>query len=426
MLPPDDLPQDSLPPGSLPQDDLPPPPATPPFDLLGGVRVLDLTTSIAGPYATLLLADFGAEVVKLERPGGGDDSRHWGPPFLAGDSLWFLSVNRNKRSVALDSTSAAGRAVFEDLVRAADVVVTNQVPRVQAKLAMDPATLHALKPDLIVATVTGFGLTGARRDAPCYDLIAEGYSGVMDLTGEAEAPPQKIGTPAADLLAGHDLALSVAAALVRKGRTGQGAVVDVSMVESMTRFMTPRLASYLGSGDLPRRSGARDSVIAVYQVFDTADAPLTLGLGNDAIWRRFWGALGEPKRGEAAEHATNAGRRVDRAAIVADIQERLLARPRAEWLALFETHKVPAGPILRLDEIASDPALRERGFLYAMPRDGKPAAAQINTGVHIDGAPNSPRSAPPDLGADADAVLADWLGYDADRRRALRDNGALG
>lgn len=410
----------------LPQDSLPSPPATPPFDLLDRVRVLDLTTSIAGPYATLLLADFGAEVVKLERPGGGDDARHWGPPFLDGDSLWFLSVNRNKRSVALDTTNEAGRAVFEDLVRAADVVVTNQVPRVQTKLAMDPATLQALKPDLIVATVTGFGLTGARRDAPCYDLIAEGYSGVMDLTGEADAPPQKVGTPAADLLAGHDLALTVAAALVRKGRTGQGAVVDVSMVESMTRFMTPRLASYLGSGDLPRRSGARDSVIAVYQVFDTADEPLTLGLGNDAIWRRFWDALGQPARGDAAAHATNAGRRGDRAAIVAEIQDRLLTRSRAEWLALFETHKVPAGPILRLDEIAADAGLRERGFLYALPRDGKPAAAQVNTGVYIDGAPNSPRTAPPDLGADGDAVMLDWLGYDDDRRRAVRDSGALG
>lgn len=409
-----------------PLDDLPAPPAGPPFDLLDGVRVLDLTTSIAGPYATWLLGDYGAEVVKLERPGAGDDARAWGPPFLDGDSLWFLSVNRNKASVALDYAAEAGRAVFDDLVRAADVVVSNQLPRVQAKLGTGPEALTALNPGLIFAAVTGFGLTGGRRDTPCYDLIAEGYSGVMDLTGEADGPPQKVGTPAADLLAGQDLALAVAAALVRKARTGQGAVIDVSLVESMTRFMAPRLSSYLGSGELPRRSGARDSVIAVYQVFETADDPMTLGLGNDAIWTRFWAALGEPERGRAREHASNAGRRADRAAIVAAIQERLRGRPRDHWLALFAEHKVPAGPIQRLDEVATDPGLRERGFLYALPRAGRQAAPQINTGVQVDGRPNAPRTAPPDLGSDVDAVLAGWLGYDAGRIDAVRASGALG
>ncbi len=395
----------------LPVDHLPGPPATQPFDLLEGVRVLDLTTSIAGPYATLLLADYGADVVKLERPGSGDDARAWGPPFLDGDSLWFLSVNRNKRSVAVDYTSPDGRVVFDDLVRAADVVVHNQVPRVQEKLGTDPERLQALNPGLVVAAVTGFGLTGERRDKPCYDLIAEGYSGVMDLTGEPDAPPQKVGTPAADLLAGHDLALAVSAALVRKARTGVGAVIDVSMVESMTRFMTPRLVSYLGSGEVPRRSGARDSVIAIYQVFETADEPMTLGLGNDAIWRRFWAALGEPDRGEAAEHATNADRRRDRAALVADIQARLQHRPRAEWLALFETHKVPAGPISRMDEVAADADLYDRGFLYALPRGTRRPAPQVGTGVQIDGRPNAPRSAPPDLDGDRQSVFADWLGH---------------
>jgi crotonobetainyl-CoA:carnitine CoA-transferase CaiB-like acyl-CoA transferase len=381
-----------------------------PFDLLDGVRVLDLTTSIAGPFGSLLLADYGADVVKIERPGTGDDARAWGPPFLDGDSLWFLSVNRNKRSLALDYTSPEGRALFERLVAVADVVITNQVPRIQAKLRTEAQTLQALNPGLIVASVTGFGLTGTRRDKPCYDLIAEGYSGVMDLTGEADSPPQKVGTPAADLLAGHDLALAVAAALVRKGRTGQGAVVDVSMVESMTRFMVPRIASYLGSGEVPRRSGARDSVIAIYQVFDTADDPMTLGLGNDAIWKRFWVALDNPARGEDAATATNAGRREVRAALVAEIQAILVTRPRAAWLTLFDAHKVPAGPIQRVDEVCADADLHDRGFLYTIDRPGKAPAPQVGTGVQINGRPNTPRSAPPDLGADETTIRADWLG----------------
>ena len=406
----------------LPQDSLPSPPATPPFDLLDRVRVLDLTTSIAGPYATLLLADFGAEVVKLERPGGGDDARHWGPPFLDGDSLWFLSVNRNKRSVALDTTNEAGRAVFEDLVRAADVVVTNQVPRVQTKLAMDPATLQALKPDLIVATVTGFGLTGARRDAPCYDLIAEGYSGVMDLTGEADAPPQKVGTPAADLLAGHDLALTVAAALVRKGRTGQGAVVDVSMVESMTRFMTPRIAPYLATGTVPRRSGAKDSVIAVYQTFETADAPITLGLGNDTIWSRFWEAVGDA--GYGARFPGNGDRVAARPEIVARIAAILAEKPRAHWLAMLAEARVPAGPINRVDEATDDSELQRRGLFFGIETEGAPIP-QVGLGIRVDGRAAGYDRAPPRLGADTEDVLTGLLGYDPAAVAALRDEGIL-
>ena len=410
----------------LPMDRLPPPPATAPFALLEGVRVLDLTTSVAGPYATMLLGDYGAEVVKVERPRTGDDARHWGPPFLDGESLWFLSVNRNKRSVTLDYRDGAGRALFEDLVRASDVVVINQVPRVQEKLGADYETLKALKPDLIFAALTGFGLTGSRKDKLCYDLIAEGYSGVMDLTGEFENSPQKVGTPAADLLAGHDLALAVVAALFAHRQTGQGRLIDISLVESMTRFMAPRLVSYLGSGELPRRSGARDSVISIYQVFETADEPMTLAIGNDGIWKRFWAALGEPAMADNPAHATNADRRLVREAIVGEIQTRLLTRGRAEWLGLFETAGVPAGPIQRLDEVAEDPGLAERGFLYAQPRPGKPDAPQLNTGVHLDGAPNSPRIPPPALGADADAVLGGWLGYDADKITEVRATGALG
>jgi hypothetical protein len=211
------------------------------FALLAGVRVLDLTTSIAGPYASLLLGDLGAEVIKVERPCVGDDARHWGPPFLDGESLWFLSVNRNKRSLALDYARAEGHALLLELVAQSDVVILNQLPRLQAKLGTDYATLKGAREDLIHVALTGFGLTGERADRPCYDLIAEGFSGVMDLTGEAGGPPQKIGTPAADLLAGSDAALAAVAALLDRQRTGRGHQIDVALVESMTRFMSPRL-----------------------------------------------------------------------------------------------------------------------------------------------------------------------------------------
>src|SRR5579862_6100439 len=203
------------------------------FDMLAGVRVLDLTSSVAGPFATLLLGDLGAEVIKIERPGSGDDSRAWGPPFLDGESLWFLSVNRNKQSVALDFAKPAGLAVLHALVAVADVVVVNQPPRVSAKLGVDAATLRRIKPDLIYVSITGFGLEGERADWTCYDLIAEGYSGVMDLTGEADGEPQKVGAPAADLLAGQDAALATLAALFARLRTGADRTVDIALVDSM-------------------------------------------------------------------------------------------------------------------------------------------------------------------------------------------------
>jgi len=403
----------------LPMDALPAPAAPPALTLLAGVTVVDLTTSIAGPYATMLLGDMGARVIKVERPGAGDDCRAWGPPWLDGESLWFVSVNRNKESVTLDYSNAAGRKVLHDMVRKADVVIVNLVGRVQQKLGIDYAALKAIKPDLVFVSLTGFGLTGARKDFPCYDLIAEGYSGVMDLTGEAESPPQKVGTPAADLISGMDAAMATLAALFEHAKSGKGHQIDIAMVDSMTRFMSPRIVPYLGTGEIPKRTGARDSVIAVYQAFDTQDKPLTLGLGNDAIWKRFWQAVGQAEKGEAACHASNADRRADRAAIVDDIQAILRTKPRDEWLAIFMQAKVPAGPVNSVDDIARDPELLARGLLYTAEGGGR-RIPQVGLGIGIDGANATYRSPPPKLGEHTASILRDWLGYDMQAVAALR------
>jgi crotonobetainyl-CoA:carnitine CoA-transferase CaiB-like acyl-CoA transferase len=390
------------------------------FDLLAGVRVLDLTHSIAGPYATMLLGDFGAEVIKVERPGGGDDSRHWGPPFLDGESLWFLCTNRNKRSIALDYARAEGRAVLHDIARRSDIAITNQVARVQGKLGTDYDSLRAARPDIVYVAITGFGMTGERRDQLGYDIIAEGYSGVMDMTGERDREPQKIGTPAADMLAGMDAAFAAVAALHERARTGRGRRIDVSLVESMTRLMTPYLTSYLGTGEVPRRSGAKDSVIAVCQTFDTADEPITLILGNENLWRRFWHAVGRPEVVDDARYPDNGSRRAHRAELVAEIQALLSTRPRADWLALFAEAQVPAGPINRIDQVSADEALLARGLFYRIDRATGPPLPQVNTGTHIDGAANDPHRPPPALGADTDWVLRELLGYDEEKLEALR------
>ena len=394
------------------------------FRFIEGIRVLDLTSSIAGPYATMLLADMGANVVKVERPGSGDDARTWGPPFLDGESLWFLSVNRNKQSLTLNYSNDSGRSVLYDLVRQADVVIVNQLQRVQVKLGVDYDSLSELRSDLIFVSLTGFGLDNKKSELPCYDLIAEGYSGVMDLTGEADSEPQKIGTPAADLLAGMDAAFSIVTALFDRQRTGRGHKIDISLVDSMTKFMMPRIVPYLGSGEVPRRTGAKDSVIAIYQTFQTADSPLTLGLGNDNIWKRFWQAVGRPEVAHEKRFASNYQRRQARAEIVSHIQSILSEHPRDYWLQLFADANVPAGPVNRIDEVTQDSHLLERNLFFSIEQNGR-LIPQVGSAVCFDGESNSYRLAPPALGEHSEDVLKKWLSYDKEKIAYLRSEAII-
>jgi len=383
------------------------------FGFLGGTRVVDLTTSVAGPYATMLLADFGAEIIKVERPEG-DDARHWGPPFYDGQALWFTAINRNKKSVVLDLRSSQGRADLLALIRSADVVVTNHPPDVQEKLRLGYDDLVKENPGLIFTSITGFGMEGARAHLTCYDLIAEGYSGIMDITGEAQSGPQKIGAPAADMLAGQDAAMATMAALVDRMQTGRGHRIDVSLVESMTRFLSCRILPYLGAGEVPARSGGKDSVIAIYQSFETADLPLNLGLGSDAIWARFWTAVGDPAYARRPEFHNNSARREHRNEIVDHIQVVLRRKTRAEWLVIFAAARVPAGPINRVDEVVNDEEFQRRGLFFAVQDASGRVAPQVGLGIHIDGSVCVPRSLPPKLGEHTIEVIAQ-----------LRDEGVL-
>ena len=408
----------------LPYEKLPHVQASAGFSHLEGIRVLDLSTSVAGPYATQLLADFGATVLKIEKIEGGDDARQWGPPFLNGASLWFLSVNRNKHSMALDVSQPMGLEILMSLLETTDVLVLNMTPRVQAKLGLDYPKLQQKFPKLIHASLTGFGLTGSRADHPCYDLISEGYSGIMDLTGEIENDPQKVGTPAADMLAGQDLAMAALAAINGRNKNGKGCCIDISMHATMSRFTAPRVVAYLGSGELPRRSGGRDSVIAIYQVFDTADSQLSLGLGNDAIWKRFWETVGDVTFGQTPAYANNAGRREHRPAIVARITEVLKTRTRDEWLTLFAANRIPAGPINRVDEVVADQDLLDKEFFYTSD-SAYGAIPQVGLGIHIDGQQRVHRKSPPKLGEDTQVVLEDWLSLPNDEIEKLKQAGIV-
>ncbi len=259
---------------------------------------------------------------------------------------------------------------------------------------------------------------------PCYDLIAEGYSSVMDLTGPGDAEPQKVGAPAADMLAGSDAALAVLAALHRRNATGEGCTLDISLTESMIRFMSPRIVPYLGSGEVPRRTGGKDSVIAIYQTFDTADLPMTLGLGNDAIWKRFWLAVGQPDQAQGEDVATNAARRQNRSEIVKRIQAVLLTKPRAEWLDAFGKAKVPAGPIYRVDEVVEDPHFRDRSLFFKISRNGHDLP-QVGIGIHLNGETASYYAPPPRLGEHSEQVLREQLQYDDAVIADLKEKGVI-
>lgn len=296
--------------------------------------------------------------------------------------------------------------------------------RRRKKLGLDYESIKVINKDIIFVSITGFGLVGERADYTCYDLIAEGYSGVMDITGVKGGDPQKIGAPAADLLAGQDAAMATIAALFDRARTKQGRSLEISLVESMTRFLSCRIVPYMGSGEVPTRSGGTDSVIAIYQSFDTADMPITLGLGNNGIWRRFWEAVGRPGYADLKEFQSNADRREHRQRIVEDITDVLLTNSRAHWLKVFAKARVPAGPINRVDEVVADTALQARGLCYTLV-DGSRRVPQVGLGIQVDGKYAVPMMVPPRLGEHTESVLGEMLGFTPQDIERLKQTGVV-
>jgi len=334
---------------------------------LDGVRVVDMSTSYAGPTASMYLADLGAHVVKVERPGQGDDARHWGPPFVDGDSAWFASANRNKDSVELDLRSEAGRAELNRLLETADVFVENLNPAKLASLGLAPAELRERHPRLIYCALSGFGLTGPDAGLAGYDLIAQARSGLMSVTGAAGGSPQRVSTALSDIVTGMAAALAVSAALVRQRESGQGDLIDVSLLDTDLALLAPRIAAYLAGGPEPAPSGGTDSVLAIYQSFPTADRDIVIAIGNDVIWRRFRAVVELPELAEDGGLATNAGRAARRAELVEAISARLRTRPAREWIAALAAASVPASTIRSLSEVVADPQVRARGVVLPVP-----------------------------------------------------------
>lgn len=337
---------------------------------LEGIRVVELARVLAGPWCGQLLADLGAEVVKVERPGAGDDTREWGPPFVTGDdgehlgAAYYHSCNRGKRSVAIDIASAEGQAEARALLADADVVIENYKVGGLAKYGLDPAALRADFPRLIVCSITGFGQTGPYAHRAGYDYIIQAMSGFMSLTGEPDGPPQKAGIAYADIFTGLYSAVAVLAALRRRDVTGSGAHIDMALLDSQVAVLANQAANFLASGVAPKRMGNAHANVVPYQVFATADGQLVIAVGNDAQYRRLCAILGVPEWGADSRFATNAARLANRDELIP-----LLAAKIATWEAqplslAFEAEGVPAGPINDLAQLFADPQVIARGMRF--------------------------------------------------------------
>lgn len=373
---------------------------------LAGLRVVDMTTSYAGPTASMYLADLGADVLKVERPGTGDDTRSWGPPFVRDISAWFASANRNKRSVVVNLRDSRGLGALRRLIGSADVFMENLNPSKLVSLGIDHETVRADFPRLIYCAMSGFGLDGPDSALPGYDLAAQARSGVMSVTGPQGGSPQRVSSALSDVVTGMCAALAVSAAVVRQRERGVGELIDVSLLDSDLAVMAPRIAAYLAGEPEPAPSGGTDSVLAVYQSFPTADRDLAIAIGNDPMWRRFCDGIGAPELGDDPELADNAGRRVHRARLVAAVTEKLAERTAGEWQKIFGEVGIPCSLVQRLSEVVEDPQVVARGALLPVPGT-EGALYSVHSPFRFASIPEPRNTAFPALGAHTREVLSE-------------------
>ena len=377
---------------------------------LDGIRVLDLTHALAGPYCTMLLGDLGADVIKLEPPVTGDHSRQWGPPFINGESTYFLSVNRNKRSVVLDLKTGAGRSAARALAMASDVLVESFRPGTAKRLGLGPEELRARKPEMVYASISGYGQN--QPTLAGYDQIAQGTSGLMSLTGAPDGPPTKVGVPVGDITAGMFAAHAILAALVGQKRTGRGAYIDVALNDALLALHTYQAGRFFATGEAPGREGNHHATIVPYGTFKVRDGFINVAVGSDAQYRRFCEALDAPELASDPRFATNAQRQAARSELVAEIERRLRNGSRAEWLGRLEQHGIPAGPTLDLAEAFSSPLATDREMRVEITHPVAGRISQVGAPWKMDGRSSPIRLAPPSLGQHTAEVLREVLGYD--------------
>jgi len=397
---------------------------TTPPGALDGIRVLDLTRALAGPYCTLMLGDHGADVIKVEMPGTGDETREWAPPSIKGVSAYYLSINRNKRSVTLDLKNADGKRVLERLIEKSDVVVENFSPGTLARLGFPDERVRAINPRAILCHISGFGQDGPGRAWPAYDLIVQGMGGIMSLTGEPGSDPVMVGVPQADMVAGMFAAFAIAAALHARERTGEGQVIDATMIGGQVALLSRQAARFFADGTVPRPEGNMHASIVPYQTFRASDGHVNVGVANNALFERFCRALDLEELLEDERFTDNPKRVAHRREIVPIIERRVKTLSKAEVVRRLREANVPVGPINALDEVFADPVVRHLGLIAEVdhPTAGRVRAPGIP--VRLSGTPPSVRRHPPELGEHTDEILSE-LGYAKEEIAALRRDGAV-
>ena len=391
---------------------------------LDGITVLDLTRVLSGPYCTMMLADMGARVIKVEQPGKGDDTRGWGPPFQNGESAYFLSINRNKESVTLNLKHPEGRRVLDALIEKSDVLVENFRPGTLDKMGLGYETLSKQRPDLVYCSISGFGQTGPRRREPGYDAVMQGEGGLMSITGANDGPSYRLGVAIADIVSGMFSAYGIAVALLARHRTGRGQFVDVGMLDAVTALLTYQAGIYFATETAPPRLGNRHPTIVPYETLEAADGDLVVSVGNDQLWKTFCGVLELETLANDARFQTNKDRVSAHAELRPLLVERLKTRPAAEWLSKLKEAGVPCGGVRDLDQLFSDPQIIDRAMVVALDHPAAGLIQQLGVPIKLGDTPGAVRTPPPLLGEHTEAILKE-IGKSIEEVEALKQSGAV-
>ncbi|MGH7826117.1 MAG: CaiB/BaiF CoA transferase family protein [Candidatus Binatia bacterium] len=392
---------------------------------LDGIRILDLSRVLAGPYCTMFLGDLGAEVIKLEQPGVGDDTRGWGPPFAGGESAYFLSVNRNKKSITLDLKSPQGQDLLRRLAIRVDVLIENFRPGTMERMGLGESELRSVNPRLIYAALSAFGTDGPMRDWPGYDLIVQAWGGLMSITGMPDGEPTKVGVAIIDIVAGLMLGKAIAAALFAREKLGVGQKIDTSLLEAGVACLVNAGSNYLTGGKIPGRWGNAHPNIVPYQSFKTADGYLVVGVASEGIWKRFCQAMGKPELIEDRRFAKNSSRVENRLELIRILAELFLRRGSRTWMETLNEAEVPCAPVQTVDEVFRDPQVAQREMLVEVhhPTAGKVRMAGIPVKFSI--TPAAIRLPPPTLGQHTREILSEWLGMADDEIAELHRKSVI-